>query len=479
MSTQSPRIANRKPIATVHLIANVIFNHFKDRKCDIMKHESKTLTAESILSNIHVMGGALRDILLNNDINDVDILIDTQKLNQMHLNHLNKYHSTLQQQSMNSTCIFWKLYLQKFENANTKLYCNQTERMLPNNSRVKIGYFQTNNADQEDTKEPFPDEMTQNTRHILDANYMLNSKYFTDIISDCDELKNVINVTIYAKDLFRLNEIEINKDIYHNNINLKGQSIDFLDAVKRNANMNIIKKYEQLEFKKLNSEKYCYSDRKYEIKDNCNKCDGSIPIAMDIYDISAMEAILQADLSINMLCIDFLNVLMCKEFNWKHKIKGCTLVNDYDVKQDFNNKILTHPYLDQTVLIQRPKYHFFRIIKMYIRLGCKWTIDVHLISVTKKYFYLWLDDDDFWDDCYEDGYPFILWNLFDRNRYSPSNASELYLMLNAFDMFDINEIFVGKLKEIEGFMAGFLKSLKTLSNDMIDVYGKFGYPTEC
>mmetsp|Transcript_26068 Transcript_26068/g.42609 ORF Transcript_26068/g.42609 Transcript_26068/m.42609 type:complete len:503 (-) Transcript_26068:63-1571(-) len=491
----------QRAIASAHLFASIIKDHFDHNSCvcdcETRATGPQPLNACTILSNIFIMGGAPRDYLLGFEINDLDILVDTQTLNQLYFEHLQAYHSSQTQQLTNKNCLFWKLYLRKFQEKVHTLYANQVQQTLPKNSRIKSGYLvhQANGDDDDHKNEPLD---FKGVRNVLDCDYILNSKYFTDLISQSERLKDFIQVKIYNKHLFRLNEIKIERAYLYHSIDLNGQSIDFLDAVKRDANMDIIQKYELTEFIELFPQKYLYSvhfnHRHAHIK-RCHQLGTTAPLAGSIqiqpltYDTSAMEAILKADLSLNTLWIDLWNVCVSSDadtaidFNWCAKIENCRLLQGYDAKKDFENKIITHPYLDQTVLIQRPKYHFFRVIKMFIKLGSDWTIDQRLVAATKKYFHLWIGNEDFWDDDNPDGYHFVLWNLFHRNGYSPQNKQQLQLMFNAFDVFGMNKILIHRLDQVDGFEWHFQESLKNNSifsdkQALIDAYRHQGYPVD-
>eukprot|EP01083_Nonionella_stella_P217004 779337_1 len=80
----------KRAIESAHLITTLIFEYFNANPCK----DSKNI-AELILDSIFIAGGACRDYVKFDPINDVDLKINMLKIRQIMLNHLNKYHKTM------------------------------------------------------------------------------------------------------------------------------------------------------------------------------------------------------------------------------------------------------------------------------------------------------------------------------------------------------------------------------------------------
>eukprot|EP01084_Bolivina_argentea_P082443 149282_1 len=92
-----------------NLIANIMKEYFESpaNQC-----EFNPINIGGILSNILITGDIPRNYLLNIAMNNtVDIIINTRQLTKIHLNHLQTYHSTKEQQMKYSQCILWHHYL--------------------------------------------------------------------------------------------------------------------------------------------------------------------------------------------------------------------------------------------------------------------------------------------------------------------------------------------------------------------------------
>eukprot|EP01083_Nonionella_stella_P102702 292354_1 len=107
-------------ISSMYLLSQIMDHFFKSdtNKCKLMNDEDYANTIHQILDNIFIHGGACRDLFLFEPINDIDITVNTQKLNKIHLFHLHKYHALGLNAGTNEsrTCCLWNRYLNKLSN---------------------------------------------------------------------------------------------------------------------------------------------------------------------------------------------------------------------------------------------------------------------------------------------------------------------------------------------------------------------------
>eukprot|EP01084_Bolivina_argentea_P290042 498148_1 len=110
---------SKRAIAATHLLATILREYLNDKKhlCPFIKNKNEN-TNVLLLDCIFIRGGALRDILLNRSINDVDCCVLLEKSIQLQLDHLKQYHSKKEQQGIDCQCIIWKHYLHKFVSNN-------------------------------------------------------------------------------------------------------------------------------------------------------------------------------------------------------------------------------------------------------------------------------------------------------------------------------------------------------------------------
>ena len=80
--------------------------------------------------------GACRDFLLFKPVNDLDIIHNTRELNKIHLQHLQKYHSSKENQGYHHSCILWNIYLNKFGDSSKK-YDDITLKEVANDEEKK------------------------------------------------------------------------------------------------------------------------------------------------------------------------------------------------------------------------------------------------------------------------------------------------------------------------------------------------------
>eukprot|EP01084_Bolivina_argentea_P190158 326864_1 len=81
-------------ISATHLFGNIWYSYFNDEenKCEyISDSQSDNKHNFDILDHILIRGGCCRDVLWNENFNDVDAVVNTRELNKLHLLHLKKY----------------------------------------------------------------------------------------------------------------------------------------------------------------------------------------------------------------------------------------------------------------------------------------------------------------------------------------------------------------------------------------------------
>ncbi len=98
-------------IETTHCLAQYIDQYInsEENKCPYSNNEDFDL-----LEHVYIRGGAIRDCYLLREINDIDLAIDSHDLSKRFMDHLIKYHYTVEQQQ-NCKCIYWRRYMKKFE----------------------------------------------------------------------------------------------------------------------------------------------------------------------------------------------------------------------------------------------------------------------------------------------------------------------------------------------------------------------------
>lgn len=102
----------KKSLAFAHLLATIITDYFEngENRCPFMTDEEISALIAEICDNIYLQGGACRDILLNEPVNDLDLMANTRELCKIQSSHLRKYHHDAEHQS-DSRCALWRLYL--------------------------------------------------------------------------------------------------------------------------------------------------------------------------------------------------------------------------------------------------------------------------------------------------------------------------------------------------------------------------------
>eukprot|EP01084_Bolivina_argentea_P059646 108944_1 len=438
-------------ISSAYLLSNILTEFFTNdkNKCECMQNadEYKNVV-QSILSNVLIQGGACRDLALTKPINDLDIICNTRELNKIHLQHLQKYHSNIENQSINIGCILWNLYLNKFDDQ-CKIYdMNMLQHI----------------SDKNDEKQK--EDFMKSNKYIRNVEYTLNAKYITNILMESDIFKDKMHVEYWEDDLFSCFCAIINDSITYNGFNLQGQDFDILDAFKRSMDSEILvetklaamrtKPSQKLIFATSNSDEYIpqafLQSSLQSIKMNTRKnlfdydiglnTSDTIDIYIPIYKHSMNDHFTAIDLTINgvMLSLAAVKYVLDNNVYDKNKFDITTEIYDelrakiecgvdnYDIEYDFQKKLLTSS--GTLVIAQQPQAHFWRVIKFGIRYyNDEWRISEKIIKCHEKYYNQWIDINEYSKN--EQQFELIISEQFEGG-YA-KNVDEYEIMLQLFD----------------------------------------------
>eukprot|EP01084_Bolivina_argentea_P136818 240971_1 len=191
-----------RAIASTKFVTEIIDNFQRKNKCPFVDNDINEI---NLLDYIYIHGGSLRDIMLNRNINDIDIVIDINKLTKQYYYHLKTYHYKIEQQSINCQCYLWQRYIKMYKQPP---YSNYTI----NRETETLKKFEMN---------------------IARCPFLLNNVFFKNIIIESMYNNSLLSNSIENVNRFGYrNEIDTNwvlniiKPIKYNNINLKGSSFD-------------------------------------------------------------------------------------------------------------------------------------------------------------------------------------------------------------------------------------------------------------
>lgn len=188
--------STKKAMRATHLFASCVQNHFIDGICEFIGGNDfveKSYTND-ILSNLLLVGGIPRDILLGAEVDRVDITFNLRELTKIHLDHLVKYHSKKEQQGKSCQCTYWQHYLNKFEI--------------------------TNNEDE------YKSSPVMERFH--DCTYIFNARYFVDIFESDYRVKG--KLVIHDQPKYGCITVMINGDVEYDGYNLRGMTFKFTDT---------------------------------------------------------------------------------------------------------------------------------------------------------------------------------------------------------------------------------------------------------
>lgn len=220
-------------IGLAHLLANILKEYFES---EANQCEFGALDVEGILQHVIIVGDAPRDYLLELPMNNtLDIIVDTRELTKLHLQHLQKYHHTVEQQTSYCQCILWNHYLNKFDSENIqkdmklrKQYNNDTEK-IANAMRLP--------------------------EYISEASYILNGNFFTQIILQSEQFENKLSV-FRDKSIgkYPVYQMQIIDELIYGKHNLDGQNFNIFDHNTALYKYLIIKRYrDQFGFSRFQS----------------------------------------------------------------------------------------------------------------------------------------------------------------------------------------------------------------------------------
>eukprot|EP00485_Elphidium_margaritaceum_P009954 CAMPEP_0202689444 /NCGR_PEP_ID=MMETSP1385-20130828/4705_1 /ASSEMBLY_ACC=CAM_ASM_000861 /TAXON_ID=933848 /ORGANISM="Elphidium margaritaceum" /LENGTH=694 /DNA_ID=CAMNT_0049344577 /DNA_START=44 /DNA_END=2128 /DNA_ORIENTATION=- len=189
---------SKRAMACAALFTDIFQKYIEAHQCENIPEQNKDELdqfATEILDHVIIVGGFCRDLLLNRTIKDIDIIINLRELCKLQTNHLKKYHHKQADQSRENRCVYWQRYLQKFSDES-----NLNEAQAQNQEMVAMH----------------------------NVNYLLNSKFWVDILRNDALLDNKLSVRDVPDSGFISAEI-VNSVIY-GNVNLDKQAIDFVDT---------------------------------------------------------------------------------------------------------------------------------------------------------------------------------------------------------------------------------------------------------
>ena len=188
-------------MTTVTLYTWILYGYFKDNKCEFMNEQENEELWLNILEHIVIVGSVPRNILLNEEITNTNILFNLRELCKLQYHHLLKYHNTKDSQSKNCTCFLWQRYLNKI--------------MIDDRGN---GLF----SDDHDKKiEKDPHKMHE-CRYILNAAFFVGILRTSLMLNNSLSIKNAISTGLIST--------EIINEVYYNNINIDGVTVQFYDT---------------------------------------------------------------------------------------------------------------------------------------------------------------------------------------------------------------------------------------------------------
>ena len=143
-----------------------------------------------------VVGGFCRDVLLNRQINDVDIIINLRELTKLQTNHLKKYHSKRENQGRDCKCAYWSRYAAK---------------MCPHAGKI--------NEEQKHNPE---------IQMMHNFNYILNADFWLGILRKDKRFDNRLSVV--DQDTKGFVSCEIVNTLKYGDVDLNHQKIDIIDT---------------------------------------------------------------------------------------------------------------------------------------------------------------------------------------------------------------------------------------------------------
>eukprot|EP01084_Bolivina_argentea_P276794 472375_1 len=433
-------------ISTVHCLAHIALNYFVE--CD-NECSKCCVDIKGILSNIFVTGGACRNYLVQKEINDIDIVVNTRELNKIHLLHLRKYHNTYDKQNDNelNKCILWQLYLNKFKNEEEEEFDEKSD----------INSYET----------------------VRDLNYILNARFINKIFIESKQLKN--NVNSYRSNNFKVYKFDFINNFVYNGYNLNGQDIDVEDTFLRvysilfHSNQNN-KKWVRKEMVNIHNKiKMIHNENQNlvrknsiqinEITDVYNGHHLAIPINIPILEVKLSEFFLAFDFTINTLIVPFYEI--CQDvsvnYNWLNKIQNPS--ESYDVMSDFKKQILTHPSPELVIKTDLPQVEFFRLIKFKVLLP-EWSVDEKLIQTHKLYYLSWIGNTKWWNE--EENVPKQSkgYQWFMNQQFKYKKFTEWTIIIECYREFGTDNYLKKLIKNHKIFRKQWLKAINTKLTDL-------------
>lgn len=192
-------LQTKRAMRAAHLLGRILKEHFDSNLCEYMTEKSFDWRSYSlnILDNLLLVGGIPRDILLGTQVKDIDITFNLRELTKIQLNHLRKYHSKKQYQSVNCKCAYWQHYLNKYSPENIE------EEKKNQSEKNQIIRFHN-------------------------CSYIFNARYFIDILQDSSYLRGKVSIKDIPKHGFI--SCTIVDNIEHESYDLKDQKFEFTDT---------------------------------------------------------------------------------------------------------------------------------------------------------------------------------------------------------------------------------------------------------
>eukprot|EP01084_Bolivina_argentea_P263811 446653_1 len=359
-------------IAATHLFASTIYNfvNTEQNKCEFVQNEEDRL---NILQYIFVRGGMCRDLLLNQDIKDIDIVVNIHELSKEYLSHLTTFHSKKEQQNEKCQCIFWRHYLNKYKH---------TEYDPMKDGQIK--WFLPSVKDK-DFKKLFTFE-----KIIQRSEYLLNAKFIKSIVFGTNPFKNAYNDTYNNK--FFSQKLNLSK--YFDGLSAEVIQFDIVDQIGCHDNYWSILSMDT--YRKVMGEESVQKALQYINEYNEQKLQNKQNILIPIHPFQS--SLNFYDCTINCMHIDLYRIFKDKRIDllWKQKIINTTynhqLINKYNGIgfEDLNNKILRAANIN-VITAESAAYYFWRLLKMVTKfidkLICQeWCIDEAYLNVISKHF---------------------------------------------------------------------------------------------
>ena len=332
-------------IAGTHCIASIISEYF-NAECNKCEYAPDNDLNDEILKYIYVRGGALRDCYLLKEINDIDIVINIKQLSIKYLSHLKEYHSNPWQQSKDCKCIFWRLYTNKYDKQHDDDDCEifQDEEFWKDSNDV--------------------DKILKFEQHIINCNYLLNSRFITkEILEKSEKLRKCMIVESRYNGYHWY--IKLNNNCIYKNIALDGVEFDIVDQTVQYGKFQTLRDSKDIpnDYKLMLSEISSYK------QNHKNQECISIPIypfefSVDYYDftinsmhIDLYQILLNHNNNRNDIDYNWENKILYKQYN-NHVINKSNLIGI----QDINNKLLQCPSLN-ALNKHSANFYFWRLVK--------------------------------------------------------------------------------------------------------------------